>query len=66
MDDQSLSIVRPYQKIVLPFYSISWAFILINVEQTLIGHNKKQSVVARSSLEVEFRAMAHGVCGILW
>lgn len=28
--------------------------------------NKKQFVVARSSVETEFRAMAHGLCKILW
>lgn len=39
---------------------------------TFVGGNfvtwrsKKQSVVARSRAEVEFRAMAQGVCEILW
>jgi hypothetical protein len=28
--------------------------------------SKKQSVVARSTSEAEFRAMAHGICEILW
>ena len=28
--------------------------------------SKKQSVVARSSAEAEFRSMAHGVCELLW
>ena len=28
--------------------------------------SKKQKVVARSSAEVEFRGMAHGVCELLW
>ena len=28
--------------------------------------SKKQSVVARSSAKAEFRAMAHGVCELLW
>jgi hypothetical protein len=28
--------------------------------------SKKQSVVARSTAEAEFRAMAHGVCELLW
>ena len=28
--------------------------------------SKKQSVVARSSAEAEFRAMAHGICELLW
>jgi len=27
---------------------------------------KKQNVVARSSAEVKFRAMAHSVCELLW
>lgn len=39
---------------------------------TFVGGNlvswrsKKQSVVARSIAEAEFRAMAHGVCELLW
>lgn len=39
---------------------------------TIVGGNletwrsKKQSVVARSSVEAEFRAMARGVCELLW
>ena len=39
---------------------------------TLVGGNlvtwrsKKQSVVARSSAEAEYRAMAQGVCELLW
>ena len=28
--------------------------------------SKKQNVVARSSAEVEFRAMAHGICELIW
>ena len=28
--------------------------------------SKKQKVVARSSVEAEFRGMAHGVCELLW
>ena len=39
---------------------------------TFLGGNlvtwriKKQAVVARSSVEAEFRAMAHGICELLW
>ena len=39
---------------------------------TFVGGNlvswcsKKQSVVACSTSEVEFRSMAHGVCEVLW
>lgn len=29
-------------------------------------HSKKQSLVARSSVEAEFKAMTHGVCKMLW
>lgn len=32
----------------------------------VIWRSKKQSVVARSSTEVEFRSMAHGICKSLW
>ena len=28
--------------------------------------SKKQNVVARSTTEAEFRAMAHGLCEVLW
>ena len=28
--------------------------------------SKKQNVVARSSVEVEFRVVAHGICKLLW
>jgi hypothetical protein len=28
--------------------------------------SKKQSVVARSTAEAEFRSMAHGICELLW
>ena len=39
---------------------------------TFLGGNlvtwrsKKQNVVARSSIEAEFRAMAQGICELLW
>jgi hypothetical protein len=39
---------------------------------TFVGGNliswrsKKQTVVARSSAEAEFRAVAHGICEVLW
>ncbi|BBH03624.1 hypothetical protein Prudu_014548 [Prunus dulcis] len=33
---------------------------------SLTWRSKKQTVVARSSAEAEFRAMAHGVCELLW
>uniref|UniRef100_A0A2N9IHB3 Integrase catalytic domain-containing protein n=1 Tax=Fagus sylvatica TaxID=28930 RepID=A0A2N9IHB3_FAGSY len=29
-------------------------------------HSKKQNVMARSSVEAEYRAMSHGVCELLW
>ena len=32
----------------------------------LVSWSKKQNVVARSSVEAEFRAMAAGVCELLW
>ncbi|XP_059654466.1 uncharacterized mitochondrial protein AtMg00810-like [Cornus florida] len=39
---------------------------------TFVGGNlvtwrsKKQNVVARSSIETEFRSVAHGICEVLW
>ncbi|KAH9792323.1 hypothetical protein KPL71_004074 [Citrus sinensis] len=35
-------------------------------EYLITCRSKKQNVVARSSTEVEFRAMANGVCEVLW
>lgn len=32
----------------------------------LLGGVKKQNVVAKSSTEAEFRAMANGICELLW
>ena len=32
----------------------------------LTGEVKKQSVVARSTAEAEFRVVAHGICEVLW
>lgn len=32
----------------------------------VIWKSKKQKVVAQSSVEVEYRGMAHGVCELLW
>ena len=54
-----------------------YAGSMVNTRSTLgyctfIGGNlvtwrsKRQTVVARSSTESEFRAMAHGVCELLW
>ena len=54
-----------------------WAGSIIDLRSTsrycsFVGGNlvtwrsKKQSVVASSSAEAEFRAMAHGICEILW
>lgn len=54
-----------------------WASSLTNRRSTssyysFVGRNfvtwrsKKQSVVARSSAEAEFRSMAHGICESLW
>ncbi|XP_038688701.1 uncharacterized protein LOC119987869 [Tripterygium wilfordii] len=34
--------------------------------QRLVGRSKKQAIVARSSVEVEYRVMAQGVCEVLW
>ena len=28
--------------------------------------SKKQTVVAKSSVEAEFRVVAHGICKLLW
>ena len=39
------------------------AFVGVNL---VAWRSKKQSVVARSTAEAEFRAMAHGLCELLW
>jgi len=39
------------------------AFVRVNL---VAWRSKKQSVVARSTAEAEFRAMAHGLCELLW
>ncbi|RVW15007.1 hypothetical protein CK203_090450 [Vitis vinifera] len=41
--------------------------VLYFVEGNLVTwQSKKQSVVARSSAEAEFRAIAHDICEVLW
>ena len=32
----------------------------------IIWHSKKQSIVAKSNAEAEFKTMAHGICEMLW
>ncbi|KAJ9688831.1 hypothetical protein PVL29_014468 [Vitis rotundifolia] len=59
------------------FTDADWAGSVIDRRSTsgyctFVGGNlvtwwsKKQSVVARSSAEAEFRAVAHGICEVLW
>ena len=59
------------------YIDIDWACSITNKRSTLgcctfpegnlvIWRNKKQKVVAQSSVEAEYRTMAHGVCEILW
>ena len=45
--------------------STSEYFIFVG-KNLVTWRSKKQKVVARSSAEVEFRGMAHGVCELLW
>lgn len=69
---------RKNEKMELEAYTdADWAGSVIDRRSTsgyciFLGGNlvtwrsKKQSVVARSSAEAEFRAMAHGICELLW
>ena len=43
------------------FTDADWAGSVIVTWQS-----KKQSVVARSSAEAEFKAVTHGICEVLW
>jgi hypothetical protein len=69
---------RPHGNLKVECYTdADWAGSLEDRKSTsgycsFVGGNlvtwrsKKQSVVARSTAEAEFRAMAHGICEILW
>jgi len=39
---------------------------LLGIGNLVTWRSKKQSVVARSSAEAEFRALAHGICEGIW
>lgn len=65
------------QKTIEAYTNADWACSVIDRRSTsgyctyiwgnlVTWRSKKQSVVARSSAEAEYRAMAHGVCEILW
>ena len=65
------------QRTIEAYTDIDWAGSITNRRSTsgyctfVWGHlvtwrSKKQSVVARSSAKGEYRAMAHGVCEMLW
>ena len=36
------------------------------IDYLVTWQSKKQNMVARSSVEVEFRVVAHGICEIMW
>ena len=75
-----LSVISCYTDVDLPFTyytDANWAESVIDRRSTsgyctFLGGNlvtwrsKKQPVVARSSAEAEFRAMAQGICELLW
>ena len=59
------------------FADVDWEGSLVDLRSTtgyctfvwgnlVTWRSKKQSVVARSSAEAEFRAMAHGICEGMW
>ena len=65
------------QKTIEAYTDVDWAGSVTDRRSTsgyctyiwgnlVTWRSKKQSVVARSSAEAEYRAMAHGVCEILW
>ena len=73
---QGIHFKRGGSLILEAYTDADWAGSIIDRRSTsayctFLGGNlvtwrsKKESVVARSSVEVEFRAMAHGICELL-
>ena len=47
------------RKSTLGYYTFMW-------ENLVTWHSKKQSIVARSSVKAEFKAMTHEICEGIW
>ena len=75
--EKELFFEKSEQKTIEAYINADWAGSVTDRRSTssyctyiwgnvVTWRSKKQSVVARSNAEAEYRAMAHRVCGILW
>ena len=74
---KGLFFCKSEQRNVEVFTDVDWAGLVTNGRSTfeyctflwenlVTWRSKKQSMVAQSSVEVEFWVMTHGVCELLW